>query len=95
MKMQDIEQKPPKITDVAMSIPPKKLRSDTELLATFTLLMWPLCAKNLRLVRQGGEIKLWTMTPELRFLGSAKPIIIEAAMEQVRSALDSMDILDG
>ena len=93
--MQDTERKPPKITDMTVCMPPKKLRPDTELLATFTLLMWPLQCKNLRLVRQGGEIKLWTMTPELRFLADARPIIIEAAMKKVRNALDTLDVLDG
>lgn len=89
--MEDEERKTVRIKDMIVCMPPKRLRPDTELLATFTLLMWPLYCQNLRLVRQGGEIKLWTMTPEMRFLSKAQPIIIEAAKECVREALGQIE----
>ena len=93
--MNDTERRDPVIRNMAMCTPPKKMKGDNELLATFDVIMWPVMAKNLRLVRHKGEIRIWTTTPDMGFISSAKPIIIEAAMEQVRSALDSMDMLDG
>lgn len=92
--MQDAEQEDPSIRNMAICTPPKKMKNDAELLATFDVTMWPVRAKNLRLVRHQGTLRIWTTTRDLNFISSAKVIIIEAAMEKVRDALDHLDVLE-
>lgn len=83
----------PKIINMTMCMPPAQLKNDVQLLATFGAIMWPIRADNLRLVRHKGELKIWTQTPDLRILSTAKPVIIEAAMETVRKAMDEIEQL--
>lgn len=91
--MTDTNQRPPKILNMAMCMPPQKLKGGVELLATFGVLMYPVCLKNLRLVREDGELKIWTSTPDMRFIAEARPVIIAAAQEVARQAIEDMEEL--
>ncbi|WOI55138.1 hypothetical protein [Palleronia sp. LCG004] len=86
---------PPKILEMSMCVPPRRLTGDAELLATFGVLMWPMRIDGLQLVRNKGELRLWSPTKEFRFLSDAKALVIEAAMNAVRDGLDDMEELAG
>jgi hypothetical protein len=79
-----------KIINMAICTPPHKLSGEAKLLATFGVIVWPMVANNLRLVQHKGEIKIWMPTQDVRFLSEAKPLIIKAAMETARNAIDDM-----
>ena len=83
-----------RVTDMAVCTPPKKLRDDLQLLATFDVLIWPIRANKVRLVRHQGEVKVWASSPDLRFLSAAKPLIIEEAMRTAREAFTSDGLID-
>jgi len=78
----------PKINNMAVCMPPRKGKDGAEILATFDVLMFPVHAKNMMLVRRGGQLKLWTSNT------TAREMIIAAAMETAREAIDSMGALD-
>jgi hypothetical protein len=80
----------PKIVDMALCVPPRGLREGVELLATFTLVMWPIRARGLRLVRDRGELNVVAPTSDLKFMADARPIIIEAAKAQARNGIEEM-----
>jgi hypothetical protein len=84
----------PKINNMAVCMPPRKGKDGAEILATFDVLMFPVHAKNMMLVRRGGQLKLWTSNTDLRFISTAREMIIAAAMETAREAIDSMGALD-
>ncbi|SFB82498.1 hypothetical protein [Tropicimonas isoalkanivorans] len=84
----------PRIYNVAMCLPPAKLKGDAVLLATFSVGMWPVHVDDLQLVRYKGEVRLWWNHKGMRILSDAKPIIIEAAKEKVREALADLEDLD-
>ncbi|MGR3823877.1 MAG: hypothetical protein ACU0A5_15015 [Salipiger marinus] len=79
-----------RILDMAVCTPPQKIRPDAELLATFALVLWPVRAQGLKLVRHNGEVKLWTSTPDLRFVADARQAIIEAATAEARRGLEGL-----
>lgn len=82
-----------RIFGMAVCTPPQKLGGDVELLATFSVFVWPIRATNLRLIRQKGEVKLWLPTRDVRFLSDARPMIIEAAMKTARDAYSDLGAL--
>ena len=88
--MTDTNELNPRIINMAVCTPPRKLKGDVEVLATFEVLMWPVHVAGMQLVRRNGDVKLWGPTPELRFLSKARPVIIEAAMRTAREAIDGM-----
>lgn len=84
----------PKVIKMAVCTPPRKGKDGVEILATFDVLMWPVHAKDMMLVRRNGQIKLWTSNRDLRFIANARDMIIEAAMETAREAIDGMATLE-
>ena len=84
----------PRIVKMSMCVPPEKLDNNTMLLATFNLFMWPIHVENLRLVRRKGEMRIWYPSKDMRILSNAQPIVIEAAMETARQAMDDIAEMD-
>lgn len=80
----------PKINHMNVCTPPRKGKDGAEVLATFDVMLFPVHAKNMMLVRRGGQLKLWTSNTDLRFIASAREMIIDAAMETAREAIDRM-----
>ncbi|WP_297775636.1 hypothetical protein [uncultured Roseovarius sp.] len=91
--MTAIDKTDTKIIDMVICTPPQKLNAEAKLLATFGVIVWPIVASNLKLVKHNGEIKLWTSTASMRFLSDSKSRIIEAAIMTARQALDDMEDL--
>ena len=44
-------------------------------------------------MREDGELKIWTSTPDMRFIAEARPVIIAAAQEVARQAIEDMEEL--
>lgn len=83
-----------RVMNMVVCTPPKKLRSDLDLLATFDVLMWPVRVSNTRLVRHQGEVKLWASSPDFRFLSDAKALIIEEVMRTAREAFATEGLME-
>ena len=63
---------------------------DAEVLATFSLVMWPVRVHGLKLVRHNGVVSLWTSSKGLRFVADAREAIIEAATAEARKGLEGL-----
>ncbi|SDY18371.1 hypothetical protein [Citreimonas salinaria] len=84
----------PRIANLSINVPPMKMEaSNAQLLATFTVLAYPIRVQNVRLVKHQGEIKVWCPSRDFSFISAAKPVIIEAAMNAVREGLAEMDAM--
>ena len=84
----------PKVIKMAVCTPPRKGKDGVEILATFDVLMWPVHARGMMLVRRNGEIKLWTTNQDLRFIANAREMIIEEAMRTARESIEGMGSLE-
>ena len=92
--LQEIPNLEPRIACLSVCVPPMKLdASSAQLLATFTVIAYPVRVQNVRLVKHQGEIKVWCPSRDFSFISAAKPIIIEAAMKAVRKGMEDLDVL--
>ena len=88
--MTEPENRALRILDMAVCTPPQKIKPDAEVLATFSLVMWPVRVHGLKLVRHNGVVSLWTSSKGLRFVADAREAIIEAATAEARKGLEGL-----
>lgn len=79
-----------KIKELRIDMPPKQCSADVVQLATFSVIAPPCVFEGVRLVRFNGELQVRSPCPQARFVANARPLVLEAAKEAVRSAINEL-----